>query len=117
MFSLLEENKSPQFAGFLCGKKCKNRRERERIENEAERKRLEQEAQLRKLEIDRQKSLVEQQKSLDLLQSNMQDLLINREAEIESLTEGEEVKKLPLWVWATVAAIILAGFFAYQKYK
>lgn len=68
-----------QYANFLCGKRCKNKRERERIENEARKKQIKQEALNAELEIEQKEALLKQQRSLDELQRQMQDLMLKRE--------------------------------------
>ena len=77
-------------ANFLCGKKCENKRERERIENEARKKQLEQEAKMRELELQRQQEQIANQKALNDLQKQMQDLMLVREqAVVEELVPAE----------------------------
>jgi succinate dehydrogenase/fumarate reductase flavoprotein subunit len=77
-------------ANFLCGKKCKNKRERERIENEARQKQLAQEAKMRELELQRQQEQIEAQQALNDLQKQMQDLMIVREqAVVNELAPAE----------------------------
>lgn len=68
-------------ANFLCGNKCKNKRERERIENEARRQQAEQEAALRKVQLEKEEALLQQQQMLNDLEKQMQQLLVAREKE------------------------------------
>lgn len=89
------EESERQFAGFLCGKRCKNKRERERIENEAREKQLEQEAKQRELELQQQQLLISQQQQLDSFQQELQDLALLREQQIaQELAEPEETASI-----------------------
>jgi len=121
-----------QYDELFCGKKCKNKRERERIENErlkasieAEKKKKEIEQQLLKTQAERAKEQQEYEKQLQAMQlvteeklqalsADNQEVILTQQ-QVQQANTSNIINQTLIYIGLAIGVVLL--FVAYKKLR